>query len=38
MHVNNPSAEVFLKEGSLNNGPDDEAFLLSLCVSTGSLG
>ena len=30
MHVNNPSAEVFLKDGSLNDGPDDEAFLLSL--------
>ena len=30
VHVNNPSAEVFLKDGSLNDGPDDEAFLLSL--------
>ena len=30
VHVNNPSAEVFLKDGSLNAGPDDEAFLLSL--------
>ena len=45
VHVNNPSAEVFLKDGSLNAGPDDDAFLQSLvledrsrCVSTGSLG
>ena len=30
VYVNNPSAEVFLKDGSLNDGPDDEAFLLSL--------
>ena len=30
MHVNNPSAEVFLKDGSLNAGPDDCAFLQSL--------
>ena len=30
VHVKNPSAEVFLKDGSLNAGPDDEAFLLSL--------
>ena len=30
VHVSNPSAEVFLKDGSLNDGPDDEAFLLSL--------
>ena len=30
MHVNNPSAEVFLKDGSLNAGPDDSAFLQSL--------
>ena len=30
VHVSNPSAEVFLKDGSLNEGPDDEAFLLSL--------
>ena len=30
VHVNNPSAEVFLKDGSLNAGPDDEAFLQSL--------
>ena len=30
VHVNNPSAEVFLKDRSLNDGPDDEAFLLSL--------
>ena len=29
VHVNNPSAEVFLKDGSLNAGPDDEAFLLA---------
>ena len=37
------AAEVFLKDGSLNDGPDDEAFLLSLedstrGVSTGRLG
>ena len=47
VHVSNPAAEVFLKDGSLNDGPDDEAFLLShtevledstRCVSTGSLG
>ena len=30
VHANNPSAEVFLKEGSLNAGPDDSAFLQSL--------
>ena len=30
VHVNNPSAEVFLKDGSLNAGPDDCAFLQSL--------
>ena len=30
MHADNPSAEVFLKEGSLNAGPDDSAFLQSL--------
>ena len=30
VHVNNPAAEVFLKDGSLNDGADDEAFLLSL--------
>ena len=30
VHVSNPAAEVFLKDGSLNDGPDDEAFLLSL--------
>ena len=30
VHVSNPSAEVFLKDGSLNAGPDDEAFLQSL--------
>ena len=30
VHVNNPSAEVFLKDGSLNADPDDEAFLQSL--------
>ena len=30
MHVSNPAAEVFLKDGSLNDGPDDDAFLLSL--------
>ena len=30
VHVSNPAAEVFLKDGSLNGGPDDEAFLLSL--------
>ena len=30
MHVNNPSAEVFLKDGSLNAGSDDSAFLQSL--------
>ena len=30
VHVNNPSAEVFLKDGSLNAGPDDSAFLQSL--------
>ena len=29
VHVSNPAAEVFLKDGSLNDGPDDEAFLLS---------
>ena len=29
VHVNNP-AEVFLKDGSLNAGPDDDAFLQSL--------
>ena len=28
--INNPSAEVFLKDGSLNAGPDDSAFLQSL--------
>ena len=27
VHANNPSAEVFLKEGSLNAGLDDSAFL-----------
>ena len=30
VHFNNPSAEVFLKDGSLNAGPDDDAFLQSL--------
>ena len=30
VHVSNQAAEVFLKDGSLNDGPDDEAFLLSL--------
>ena len=30
VHVSNPSAEVFLKDGSLYDGPDDEAFLVSL--------
>ena len=30
MHVSNQAAEVFLKDGSLNDGPDDEAFLQSL--------
>ena len=30
VHVSNPAAEVFLKDGSLNDGPDDEAFLLSV--------
>ena len=30
MHVSNQATEVFLKDGSLNDGPDDEAFLLSL--------
>ena len=30
VHADNPSAEVFLKEGSLNAGPDDSAFLQSL--------
>ena len=30
VHVSNPAAEVFLKDGPLNDGPDDEAFLLSL--------
>ena len=30
VHVNNPSAEVFLKDESLNAGPDDSAFLQSL--------
>ena len=30
VHVDNPSAEVFLKERSLNAGPDDSAFLQSL--------
>ena len=29
VHADNPSAEVFLKEGSLNAGPDDSAFLQS---------
>ena len=29
-HVSNQAAEVFLKDGSLNDGPDDEAFLQSL--------
>ena len=32
VHVNNPSAEVFLKDGSLNAGPDDSAFLQSLRI------
>ena len=27
VHVSNQAAEVFLKDGSLNDGPDDEAFL-----------
>ena len=26
VHVSNQAAEVFLKDGSLNDGPDDEAF------------
>ena len=30
VHADNPSAEVFLKERSLNAGPDDSAFLQSL--------
>ena len=30
VHVSNPSAEVYLKDGSLYDGPDDEAFLVSL--------
>ena len=30
VHVNNPSAEVFLKDASLGAGPDDSAFLQSL--------
>ena len=30
VHADNPSGEVFLKEGSLNAGPDDSAFLQSL--------
>ena len=30
VHVSNQAAEVFLKDGSLNDGPDGEAFLLSL--------
>ena len=30
VHVNNPSAEVFLKDGTLNAGSDDSAFLQSL--------
>ena len=30
VHADNPSAEVFLKERSLNAGPDDSAFLTSL--------
>ena len=30
VHVSNQAAEVFLKDGSLNDGPDDEAFLQSL--------
>ena len=30
VHVDNPSAEAFLKERTLNAGPDDSAFLTSL--------
>ena len=30
VHADNPSAEVFLKERSLNAGPDDSTFLTSL--------
>ena len=30
VHVDNPSAEVFMKERTLNAGPDDSAFLTSL--------
>ena len=30
VHADNPSAEVFLKERSLNAGPDDSAFFQSL--------
>ena len=30
VHADNPSAEVFLKERTLNAGPDDSAFLTSL--------
>ena len=30
VHADNPSAEVFLKEGSLNEGPDDSALPLLL--------
>ena len=30
VHDSNQAAEVFLKDGSLNDGPDDEAFLQSL--------
>ena len=30
VHVSNQAAEVFLRDGSLNDGPDDEAFLQSL--------
>ena len=38
MHVNNPSAEVFLKDRSLNAGPDDDAFLQSLRRSLKTAG
>ena len=30
VHDSNQAAEVFLKDGSLNDGPDDDAFLQSL--------
>ena len=37
IHVDNPSAEVFLKERTLNAGPNDSAFLTSLRWSLNTL-